>query len=119
MRRKQEAGPGRSSSGRASSPLFTEVRGIGILRTSPLRGSRKLYGPVAFFAPVQAPAGPVAPSRPSGSSPAGGAFAESTAPLRAGRLPNRYRAPPARIVGTSPISEPNKPPTSEPRPRAP
>ena len=31
MRRKQEAGPGRSSSGRASSPLFSGVRGIGIL----------------------------------------------------------------------------------------
>jgi hypothetical protein len=34
MRRKQEAGPGRSSSGRASSPLFSGVRGIGILRSS-------------------------------------------------------------------------------------
>src|ERR687893_1998345 len=31
MRRKQEAGPGRSSSGPASSPLFTQVRRIGIL----------------------------------------------------------------------------------------
>src|SRR5215208_7198841 len=34
MRRKQEAGPGRSSSGPASSPLFTGVRGIVILGSS-------------------------------------------------------------------------------------
>jgi hypothetical protein len=42
MRRKQEAGPGRSSSGPASSPLFTGMRGRGILRTSRAGGSRKL-----------------------------------------------------------------------------
>jgi hypothetical protein len=34
MRRKQVAGPGRSSSGPASSPLFTEVPRRGILGSS-------------------------------------------------------------------------------------
>jgi hypothetical protein len=56
MRRKQEAGPGRSSCGPASSPLFTGVRGIGILRTSPFGDSPKFA-----IAPVHDRKGALAP----------------------------------------------------------